>query len=311
MNEIIINQTGDVSVTSTAAELCDRWVMYIDASQKTIQTYTRNIRQFANWLHENGITAPTREDVINFREDMKVNHSAATVQAYLTTVKLFFKWTEQEHLYPNIADRIKGVKLTTEHKKDPLTTTQLHNVFSHIDRNTLSGKRDYAILCLGVTTGLRTISIINADIKDIRTIGDNTVLFYQGKGHSGKDDYVKLSAPVEMAIREYLAERKETTSDAALFASTAHRNYGERMTTRSISGIVKTALRNAGYDSERLTAHSIRHTFATQALLNGASIQEVQQAMAHSDINTTMIYAHNIEKANNTSFSRVSDAIFS
>ena len=82
------------------------------------------------------------------------------------------------------------------------------------------------------------------------------------------------------------------------------------MTTRSISRIAKNALKAAGLDSDRLTAHSMRHTFATQALLNGANVQEVQQALGHKSINTTMIYAHNIERAKNSSSSKVSAVLF-
>jgi len=68
------------------------------------------------------------------------------------------------------------------------------------------------------------------------------------------------------------------------------------MTTRSISRIVKAALKGAGMDSDRLTAHSLRHTAVTLSLLAGASIQEAQSMVRHSNINTTLIYAHNIDR---------------
>jgi len=312
MNEVIrMNGTTEIIQSEALrSDLFERWTAFIDAAPKTIQTYTRNIKQFSEWLRVNGITAPTREDVLRFREELKAEHKPATVQAYITAIKLFFRWTASEQLYPDISDKIKSVKVDAGYKKDYLTSVQARAVLESIDRSSESGLRDYAILCLMLTTGLRTISVINANIDDLRTLGDITVLYYQGKGHTEKADFVKIEAPVEAAIRAYLQQRSEKSSQAALFASRAHRNGGERMTTRSISRIAKNALKAAGLDSERLTAHSMRHTFATQALLNGANVQEVQQALGHKSINTTMIYAHNIEKAKNSSSSKVSAVLF-
>ena len=82
------------------------------------------------------------------------------------------------------------------------------------------------------------------------------------------------------------------------------------MTTRSISRIVKNALKAAGLESDRLTAHSLRHTAATLALKNGASLDEVQQLLGHKNINITMVYLHTLERVNNTSSDRITAAIF-
>lgn len=107
-----------------------RFIAYLDASPKTVQTYSRAIRQFLNWLRANGITQPTREDVIAFREELKAEHKASTVQNYIVAVRLFFQWLEQEGIYPNIASHIKGAKISKEHKKDYLTSTQVKAVMS-------------------------------------------------------------------------------------------------------------------------------------------------------------------------------------
>jgi len=82
------------------------------------------------------------------------------------------------------------------------------------------------------------------------------------------------------------------------------------MTTRSISGIVKDRFTGAGYDSERLTAHSLRHTAGTLNLLNGGTLEETQQLLRHSNINTTMIYLHHLDRAKNNSEARIAAAIF-
>ena len=314
MNEIMKITTGNALQQQRAGftpDLFSRWIAFIDASPKTAETYTRNLRQFITYLQENGISQPTREDVIAYREGLKAQgKKPTTIQSYLAPVKLFFAWTQTEGLYPNIAERVKGAKIDKGHKKDYLTSSQAGKLMGSIDRTTLKGKRDYAMLSLMVTTGLRTVSIIRADIGDIHPVGDSPALYFQGKGHDEKADYVKLAPPVEAAIRDYLKARGERNPAAPLFASEAHRNAGGRMTTRSISRTAKEHMVEIGLDDERHTAHSLRHTAATLNLLNGATLEETQQLLGHASITTTQIYAHALERANNNSEYRIAAAVF-
>ena len=315
MNTLTVREnTRPVSVPSpvTLEYLYSRWIRYLDAKPRTVDTYTRAVRQFFKYRAAHGIAEPSREDIIAFREYLKASgHKPTTVQSYITALRLFFQWVSLETGQPNIAEHIKGAKLDNEHKKDPLTTRQVKTLLSSVNRATIRGKRDYAILALMLTTGLRTVSVADADIADVRTAGDAAALYYRGKGHEEKAVYVKLAPPVEDAIRDYLAARGEKDPAAPLFASGSNRNSRERMTTRSISRIVKTALVSAGLDSDRLTAHSLRHTAATQNLINGGSLEETQQLLDHSRISTTMIYAHALERARNNSEARIASALFS
>lgn len=290
--------------------LQERFIAYLDASPKTVQTYSRAIRQFMKYLDENGIEQPTREDVLAFREDLKEGHKPSTVQSYIVALRLFFQWTEAEGLYPNIASHIKGAKISKEHKKDYLTSTQVKAVLSGIDQSTPQGRRDYAIFALMVTGGLRDIEVNRANIEDLRTLGDSTVLYLQGKGREERTEYVKVMPEVERAIRASLADRKDLTGSSPLFISMSNNSKGARISTRSISGVVKDALKKAGYDSERLTAHSLRHTAVTLSLIGGNSLQEVQQFARHSNIATTQIYAHNLDRAKNKCESTIASAIF-
>lgn len=311
MNELTVMNTTELAARQELnVELFSRWTSYIDASPKTIDTYSKAIKQFFIYLQDNGISQPQREDIVAYREYLKEDHKPTTVQSYLAAVKLFFKWTEQEGFYQNIADRVKGAKIDTEHKKDYLTTKQVNKLLGAIDRSTLKGKRDYAMLSVMVTTGLRTISIINANIEDIRTAGDATALFYKGKGHEEKATYVKLAEPVEDAIRDYLTARGTTDGTEPLFSSVANRNSGGRMTTRSISRVAKESLIDVDLISDRLTAHSFRHTAATLNLLSGGTVEETQQLLDHANINTTLIYSHALERAKNNSEQRIAKAIF-
>ena len=312
MNELTTVQQNNAIEAKpfVGAELFARYIAYLDSSPKTVETYTRALRQLFSYFSLNGITQPQREDIIAFRDELKASgHKPTTVQSYITATKIFFSWTEQEKLYPNIAEHLKGAKLDRNHKKDYLTSGQVKEVLASIDRSTEQGLRDYAMLFLMITGGLRTIEVARANIGDLRTLGDNSVLYVQGKGREEKTDYIKLSAPAEQAIRAYLKARGEKDEEAPLFSSTSNNNRGARLTTRSVSGIVKTRLQQAGYDSEKLTAHSLRHTAVTLSLLAGKDITEVQQFARHANIATTMIYNHALDKAKNGCSEAITQAI--
>ena len=296
-----------VSVSSgvSLSDFADRWIRYLDVAPRSVQTYSSNLKQFLIWLAKNGITQPKREDVILFRDSLLENHRPSSVQGAMAAVRLFFEFCEVSGVYKNVAKHVKSPKLDRGHKHDYLTSDQSKELLATCDepenRNREQELRDKAILSVMLTTGLRTISIISADYGDISKIGDATVLFYLGKGHTEKGTYVKLTAPVERAIRQYLAVRGEVKENEPLFTSTSNRNKNGRMTTKAIRMMVKTRLRNIGIDNQRVSAHSLRHTAATLNLLAGGSLEETQMMLNHSNISTTQIYAHNLSRINSQS----------
>lgn len=281
------------------------FMQYIDVKDKSLETYTRSLKQFFNYITVKGITEPTRQDIVQYRETLKEDKQPATVQLYMIAVKQFFKWTDKAGIYPNIADNVKGVSVSKGMKKDYLTTGQVKDVLSRIDTETVKGKRDYAIIALMVTCGLRDIEVSRANIADLRTRQNSTVLYIQGKGKDDRESFVVVPDSLETVIRDYLKARGGNSK--ALFTSNSNHGKGDRLTTRSISRIVKTAMINAGLDSDRLTAHSLRHTAVTQALIAGQTLQEVQQFARHSNINTTLIYAHNLENEKNECSGKLAD----
>lgn len=305
-----IRPTAAITTQTLTGDLYTRFIEYLDASPKTIQTYTRALRQFAKWTADNGISQPTREDIIAYRDDLKRDHKPSTVQNYIIATRLFFRWTEQAGLYPNIADHVKGAKLDRDHKKDYLTPRQVKKVLEGIDRTTPQGLRDYAILALMFTGGLRTIEVVRANVEDLTTAGDKTILYVQGKGHEERTAAVNIPPETEDALRDYIAIRGKLDGKEPLFASQSDRNNGGRMTTRSISRLVKNAFTAAGYISDKLTAHSTRHTAVTLALLAGERLEEVQQFARHASVTTTQIYAHHLEQAQNRCSSLIASAIF-
>lgn len=285
------------------------FIQFLDVKKNTLETYKKGLKQFFIYLLENEIQEPTRKDVISFRDYIKETHKAGTAQTYLASVRAFFKWTDSEGYYPNIAHYVKSVKQEKGFKKDYLTSEQAKDVLNAISRTTVSGLRDYAIISLMLTTGLRTVEVSRANVDDLRTLGNSTVLYIQGKGHDTKDDYVKITKPVEHAIRTYL-KAVQAQSDSPMFTSLDNKTKGNRLTTRSLSRICKKYMVKAGYDSERLTAHSFRHTSVTLALLNGNTLEQVQQMARHKNINTTMIYNHALQKEKNPCYDSVSNALF-
>lgn len=280
-------------------DMLNEFVSFIDIKPASASTYRKAIKQFFEYVEMHGITAPTRETVIDWREDMKESHSASTVQTYMIAVRRFFQWASNAGYYSNIADGVKGVKVSRSHKRDYLTQQQAKHLLSNIDQTTSTGKRDFAIVALMISCGLRDIEVARANICDLKAKGGRTVLYIQGKGRDDRDEFITVPAPTEEAIRRYLSTRSEAKGNEPLFISESRRCKGARLSTRTISGIVKEELRGAGFNSDRLTAHSLRHTAATLALLNGCDIRQVQQFLRHASINTTEIYSHDLDAIEN------------
>lgn len=275
--------------------LFDRFIDYTDRKETTIKGYFTCIRQFIKWLEYNGITQPERENIKAYRDHLSGSGLATGTQAqYLRAVKHFFKWTASEGLYPNIADNIHGAKVRHDvHKKDALERDDVAKIAATIDRSDETGKRLYAMYLLTVVCGLRTIEINRADVNDLKTVGGVTYLYLQGKGHDDKDAPVLLIDEVKAAIDDYLQIRStKPTAKTPLFTSTSNRSQGNRIATTTISTMLKELLVNAGYNSDRLTAHSLRHTSGTGAHKAGIDLYGVQHLMRHVDPATSEIYIH-------------------
>lgn len=268
----------------------------LDAKPKTKETYIKGVKAFIKWCDENNVTEVTHAILIQFKEDLMANNkSASTISMYMTALKKLYKYLETKG-FKNIASDLKGAKQKRNYSKDPLTLDQAKDLLNSIDRTTNEGKRNYALIHLLITTGLRTIEIERANVEDIRNIGNNSVLYIMGKGRDSKDEYVKLTYETLKAINDYLLTRKIKDNKEPLFTSLSDRTNGQRLKTRSIRDIVKKAFRNIGLNSDKITTHSLRHTAITLSLLGGTPLQEVQQMARHSNINTTMIYAHNLKR---------------
>lgn len=258
----------------------------------------------------------------NYRTDnagnrIRVQCKPNTIAQYLRSVCQFFTWTAANNLYPNIAANIHAPKIKhDQHKKDALSATDVRTIEESIlraaadrteaaagagkdaagkmQRSTEQGKRLYAMYLLAVNAGLRTIEISRANIKDLETKGGKTWLYIWGKGHSEADQKKPIAPEVKAAIDDYLRSRTDRPTGASpLFVSTGNRSKGQRIAPTTVSTMLKRAMQEAGFDSERITAHSLRHTAGTNVQELTGNLYLTQQYMRHSNPATTEIYLHN------------------
>ena len=275
--------------------ILDDFKRNLDATPQTKETYIKGVKVFIEWCNKNNVDEVTHATLIQYKEDLMTNKKASTISMYMTALKKLYKYLETKGI-KNIASDLKGAKQKRNYSKDPLTLEQAKDLLNSIDRTTQEGKRNYALIHLLITTGLRTIEIERANIEDIRNVANKSVLYVMGKGRDTKDEYVKLTYETLKAINEYLATRNIKNDKEPLFISLSDRTKGQRLKTRSIRDIIKKAYKNIGINSDKITSHSLRHTAITLSLLGGTPLQEVQQMARHSNINTTMIYAHNLKR---------------
>lgn len=292
------------------AEAWEAWIK--DRADTTKAGYNVTVKCFLEWLMNNGITEPTRDSIISYREWLLTPHasrktgkeitfSADTAARYFRGCKMFFSFLEDQGLYKNIAKNVRSPKTkANEFKRDYLEREECLRVLKSIDRTTEKGKRDYFMTILTIDCGFRIIELQRANIGDIETHAGEHRLYIQGKGHLEKDDYKKIVTEVWEALEDYLQARGLTLKDkdAPLFAAVSSNSKpgGGKLTEAALSRIGKEILLNAGFDSSRYTWHSLRHTSVTLAGEAGASLDERSKHARHSSIAITQRYDHTLEK---------------
>ena len=298
MTDIIPVISGEIVSTDTPEDRISGFLDSLDVSERSRATYTRSLKQFIGWLADTGRNTLQlqREDILAYKEYLQSSKSAYTVTLYLTSVRKLYQYLESQKVYPDITRGIKGSKKPRGFRKDTLSQNQLREVLDSMELKSLEGQRDYAMFNLMARTGLRAIEISRALVGDIRQETGQPVLWIQGKGRDSKDDFVILTPEALKPIKSYLKARGRVKKDEPLFCSHSDRNRGEDLTTRSVSRIIKQALRDVGLDDSRLTAHSLRHTAISLSIQGGASLQQAQAMARHSDSKTTLVYFHNLER---------------
>jgi len=307
MNDLTIYSAGNTNIVESSNTLyawqsmtlawheeLDRLVRNGDLSKTSNLTYRQGQRKFTEWWVAGNTGDVSRHIIENWRGALMADgKSNNTIAVWFAGLRHFLQWGEKENYFAkDYSAGIKRPKRTAtkqRHLRKSLTRDEMARV---ITSPTLS-TRDKAIIKLLAYTGARGVEVQRAKIEDLDTINGDLVLYVQGKGDQINDTdrrYVVIAhKDAKNALYAYLAERK--TKTGWLFASESKRNMGGQLDMSSLRKIVKGAFTKSGIVDKRKTTHSLRHTAATIARANGASLDDLQQMMGHSSRDTTEIYA--------------------
>jgi site-specific recombinase XerD len=203
---------------------------------------------------------------------------------------------EETGICYNVAAGIHSPKRYLGYRKEYLKPDQVTRLLTTINRLSIQGLRDYAVVNLMVRTGMRCTEVSRTNIKDLLIEVNNWIIYIQGKGHMEKDRALGLSLKVVNPIKEYISALGEVDESGPLFRNHSYISSNTRLSPVTISKFVKRYMRSIGIDSPKLTAHSLRHTAAITALKNGATLYEVSRMLGHRSIETTQIYVRAIEE---------------
>ncbi len=219
------------------------------------------------------------------------NYSAATMARKIATLRSFHKWMEKVGLIS--ANPMLMIRTPRQTKRLPkaIGVEQVEQLLAAPDDTTLLGSRDRAILETLYSTGIRVSELVGLNLGDIDEAGQALVV--RGKGR--RERMVPLGTHALHALGRYMnmlqSERDRLSirvdSDAPMFIN----KHGTRLSTRSVRRKVSKYLAEAGLDSD-ISPHTLRHSFATHLLDNGADLRSVQELLGHQSLSTTQVYTH-------------------
>lgn len=269
-------------------------------SPNTLKAYKHDLKQFfgLNDIHsltKEQIQAVTAQTVIDYRNDLLKRYKSVTVARKISTLRTAFQYFVDLGMTsrnPAKNSLVKSPKVPTESTSECLTKQEAESMIAQANRNTLVGKRDYAILLLMFNNGLRRSEVTNAKVSDLKQEGSYFILAIVGKG--GKYRIAKLKSQVWDSIQEYLKSRNVTDLQERIFINHSKgkclwQRSASAITGESIRQLVKKYAKKAGI-SKRLFPHVLRSSFTTLAIEGGAKIHQVQIALGHSDPKVTMRY---------------------
>lgn len=249
---------------------------------------SENVRKYRLYLNRKVIGTQA-----NSSNNLKRNYRTSTQKTFLVALRAFLKYLiviEKIEVLP--PDEIILGKSEGRIPKF-LQDEQLKSIFSVQNVNKRSGIRDKAILLLLYSTGLRVSELVSLNVADVNLkTGEFAVI---GKGRKVRTVYLNETA--KSALQKYINVRKDTFKPLFLrYSGKELENIDEdgeklRLTVRSIQRLVKKYALNAGISVDA-TPHTLRHSFATSLLSQGADLRSVQELLGHSNLSTTQIYTH-------------------
>jgi integrase/recombinase XerD len=276
-----------------------------DITKGTSDLYKAILKHYVAYLNDHQIIYAKTNDVVAFQmHELDRGCSKRFVYSQISVLKGLYHYLSfnQKRLglpveyTVNIIDPIKNKFIKNREPKPILTIEEAKQLIlrTKLSRKYIWHYRDHALVYLMLTTGLRSIELRRARIKDLKIIHQMRVLDVQGKGKTSKDAFVKLSAGVEHAIKDYLSKRKD--KNPYLFIS--HSKHGDTpyLSRTFFNRMIERVLDDSGLARKKITAHSLRHTAATINLLRGSSLEKTRQFLRHEDITSTLIYTHTLDE---------------
>lgn len=265
------------------------------ASSNTVASYMRDIRQFSQWLGEQGEADVLRASQLNISQYLthlqELGKSGATVSRTLASLKSFYSYTVS-------AGFLEETPVTAEihvergEKKLPqiLTGREVELLLSQPACVDAKGFRDKAMLEVMYATGIRVTELIDLNVEDV-----NLELGTLKCSSAKKSRVIPLYPAALRALSQYIREVRMTMvadpGETALFVNVG----GARMSRQGFWKILKQYQAKAGITKE-ITPHTLRHSFAVHLLENGADLGSLQELMGHSDISSTQMYTHMINQ---------------
>jgi site-specific recombinase XerD len=266
-------------------------------SQKTIQNYDHYLTRLIDFAGDIEITDIDAELVRKWRlwlNRLGTNTSdelgKLTQNYHLIALRSFLKYCAKRDIPALSADKIELAR-TVRKQVTFLNEEELARLFAQPDLGTLSGVRDRAILELLFSSGLRVSELVGLDRDHINL--KRLEFMVRGKGQ--KDRPIFISPEAAKWIEHYLSKREDTVRP--LFVRYSGRKQVDlsgnfhRLTARSVQRIVARYALLAGI-TKHVSPHTLRHSYATDLLMNGADLRSVQAMLGHSNIATTQIYTH-------------------
>lgn len=268
-------------------------------SNKTLENYNHYLSRFLKWYGDKSPGQISLNDVHKYRlylsrfsDERGRTLGTKTRNYHIIALRAFLKYLIKNDINTLPPEKIDLQKIP-ERSVEYLTRDELERLFKATDAGSLKGKRDRAILETLYSTGLRVSELVSLNRKQVDL--KRKEFMVRGKGR--KPRIVFLSGRACNFIREYLNARKDSFDP--LFINHGRSRKGDditlgekkRLTTVSVQNAVRKTAVKAGI-IKKVTPHVLRHSFATELLLNGADIRSVQEMLGHSSITTTQIYTH-------------------
>lgn len=260
-------------------------------AENTLIAYRTDLMQFGLFLAGRNIDAPDveRRDVIDYLEGIAEagDIAGSTLHRKLSSLRSFFLHLRREDLIDS--DPTAGVKAPAQTKKLPsvLSRAEVSHLINQVTDGDAISMRDRALLELMYASGLRVSEISGLEVSDIDF--EEGILRTRGKGN--KERIVPVGRTAVLAIRIYLrAGRRQLTKERPqryLFVNFR----GGQLTRQGIYKIVRKYAARAGLE-DRMSPHTLRHTFATHLLNGGCDLRSVQEMLGHADVATTQTYTH-------------------